>query len=642
MRGKALNWARKHITVLLLGIAASTSVSARADDEGQTEGVNKIFFDHLGYDRLGGKLAVIEISGASQSGGFELLRRDGSVAFAGELGAPRGVADWNNKQYAQAEFSSFSETGEFRLRTRLSDGSIQESSAFRIDSAHHFKATFALAMDYFLKSRATSEPAYSWDRSLRIIGNGGMTPVNLQGGWYDAAGDISKYLSHLSFANYMNPQQIPLTVWALAHVYERNHLLPEVMGNQAERLIAEARFGADFLVKMLSPEGYFYISVFDQWRGDQGSRFISVPTNGSVGTQSGAVQAAYREGGGMAIAGLARVARLSTASAQQASTYLQAAERAFAHLEANNRRYCDDGKENIIDDYTALLAATELYLATNGQTYLAKARQRAENLRLRLSTAGYFFSDSEDVPASNRSRPFWHGADAGLPAIALARYSEAEPDSSLVEATRATLKAHLDYQLQVNAETANPFQYPRQTFRYQGRIISGFFMPHENETTYWWQGENARLGSIATAAIYAGQKAWATRHARELKAPLVSLASDQLAWILGRNPFDVSFMDGVGRNNPPAYSARKPGHTHLAGGIANGITGQFGGKYSDESGREFYRGDGKGLSWNPREANPPMAAAWENWRWVEQWLPHTTWYLLAISSLAELESSSFN
>ena len=37
--------------------------------------------------------------------------------------------------------------------------------------------------------------------------------VDVHGGWYDASGDLSKYFSHLSFANYMNPQQIPMIVW---------------------------------------------------------------------------------------------------------------------------------------------------------------------------------------------------------------------------------------------------------------------------------------------------------------------------------------------------------------------------------------------------------------------------------------------
>ena len=42
--------------------------------------------------------------------------------------------------------------------------------------------------------------------------------------------------------------------------------------------------------------------------------------------------------------------------------YLAAAERAFAHLQVYNTKYDDDGKENIIDDYCALMAATELWI----------------------------------------------------------------------------------------------------------------------------------------------------------------------------------------------------------------------------------------------------------------------------------------
>ena len=39
--------------------------------------------------------------------------------------------------------------------------------------------------------------------------------MDVHGGWYDASGDVSKYLSHLSYANYLNPQQTPLAVWGL-------------------------------------------------------------------------------------------------------------------------------------------------------------------------------------------------------------------------------------------------------------------------------------------------------------------------------------------------------------------------------------------------------------------------------------------
>ena len=342
----------------------------------------------------------------------------------------------------------------------------------------------------------------------------------------------------------------------------------------------------------------------------------------------------------MAIAALARTARLTLpTNFELAQRYLQAAQQGFAHLEANNRRYCDDGKENIIDDYTALIAATELALATNDIAYKTAAQMRAQNLIGRLSSEGFFWSDAEDILPAQRSRPFWHAADAGLPVVALVRYLDLEDDASRIAATKAAIKSHLDYQLRVSQEVANPFNYARQHFRLQGRIRSGFFIPHENETTYWWQGENARLGSLATAALVGGSKLYENgQEPVKLPKELLSFASDQIGWILGKNPYDVSFMDSVGRNNPPRYSGQKPGHGHLPGGIANGITGKISKKITDEAGRDVYLGvDGSGIAWNPREANQPYAGAWENWRWVEQWLPHTTWYMLATSAMAELD-----
>jgi hypothetical protein len=75
-------------------------------------------------------------------------------------------------------------------------------------------------------------------------------------------------------------------------------------------------------------------------------------------------------------------------------------------------------------------------------------------------------------------------------------------------------------------------------------------------------------------------------------------------------------MAGVGRNNPPAYSAVKAQQGHQDGGIANGITGR--------------ESDGSGLRWLGDDARD----SWTQWRWVEQWLPHAAWYLVAVSALA--------
>jgi hypothetical protein len=28
----------------------------------------------------------------------------------------------------------------------------------------------------------------------------------------------------------------------------------------------------------------------------------------------------------------------------------------------------------------------------------------------------------------------------------------------------------------------------------------------------------------------------------------------------------------------------------------------------------------------------PQKESWNNWRWIEQWLPHTTWFLMALAT----------
>ena len=72
--------------------------------------------------------------------------------------------------------------------------------------------------------------------------------------------------------------------------------------------------------------------------------------------------------------------------------------------------------ENIIDDYTGLLAAVELYRSTRSAQYREAADRRAANLLGRLTPAGWFRSDASD-------RPFYHAADAGFPVLALPRSS---------------------------------------------------------------------------------------------------------------------------------------------------------------------------------------------------------------------------
>lgn len=305
----------------------------------------------------------------------------------------------------------------------------------------------------------------------------------------------------------------------------------------------------------------------------------------------------------MSIAALARLSRWGKGA--PFTDYLAGAKKGFAHVSEKGPSYCDDGKENIIDDYTALLAATELFAATNDETYLTAARTRASALHQRLSSTGYFIADAG-------TRPYWHASDAGLPIVALATYAGAETDEAKRSEAIDTIRTHLAYLVKVTGEAPNPFGYARQ---HVSATKSGFFIPHVNESNYWWQGENARLGSLAAAALIGGRilgdkdVGWVG-----VNPALAAYATDQLDWVLGKNPFDVSFVDGLGRNNPPPYPGGKPQGGHLRGGIVNGVTG--------------LSEDGSGIQWVAEGSG-------ENWRWNEQWIPHAAWYLVAITAFAQ-------
>jgi hypothetical protein len=427
--------------------------------------------------------------------------------------------------------------------------------------------------------------------------HGSERTADVHGGWTDASGDVSKVLSHLSYANTMNPQQTPQLVWCLVEGRAR---LPAQPSWFDERIVDEALHGADFLVRMQHPDGWFHTSVFDRWSKDVRERVLC-----SFSTQQGhrhaTMQAGFRQGGGSAIAALARCASALPRDGDfTRARYLSAAERGFVHLERHTLAYLDDGRENLIDDACALLAAGELFAATGAARWLDAAEARAERLLSRQHPEGWFWVDDE------RTRSWFHAVDAGLPLLALLRFIEAAPGTA--DVVREPLARALRQQVALaEPGPGNPFGYPRQyVLQPGGPDRVQFFMPHDNPSGYWWQGENARLASIACACL-AATRAFADDPA--LCEALRRTARGAFDWLFGLNPFDVCMMQGAG-HNPPRY---EPDYWNAPGGVCNGITAGL----DDEDDIDF--------RW-PWETDPK-----HSWRWTEQWLPHAAWLFAAIA-----------
>ncbi|GLZ28260.1 endochitinase [Lentzea sp. NBRC 105346] len=561
------------------GVLAIPGVASAADKRGS------VFTNNIGYEASGPKRAVIADGGPA----FTLVDvATGGVVFRGVAKKSAPVPDWQANHFpaipasfSVADFSAFTKPGEYVIVV----GGVA-SRPFVIEPQVLERRALPHVVRFFRDSRSFGEYDRV-DRNLPYEGDPAIR-VDAHGGWYDAAADWSKHFTQLSKYSFCNTLQLPLTAWVLWAAYDeltrRND--PNFV-HLRDLLLDEALYGAEYLARVKMPNGSFYGSVRqpqeDDISIDPKKRFLRKgPLN-------------FREGCGVAIAALARAGSV------------QPAAEAFEFLQANNVRLTNDGKENIQDDYNALLAAVELFKATKKDGYKAAADARAASLMARLTSWGAY---RDYWRADDKDRPYFHPSDAGMPVVSLLHYASIAADSAKV---LAVVRRSLEFELSITSEVANPFGYGRQLVQTaSGQRFSGFFFPHDAAGS-WWQGENARLASMATAARMA-----ASRFDAAFGAKLKAYAADQLNWIVGLNPFDVCMLEGHGRT-APTYLEYPDGSSvgswrwiRAAGGIVNGITGRA--------------ADGRGIEWDPGVASSGPNT---DWRWLEQWIPHSTWFLYA-------------
>jgi hypothetical protein len=609
---------RRFTTILLSCAAALLPLpSTRADEA-------KILSNHVGYATVGPKHAVVLGSAQDHFTACALNDvHDNHKVLDIPVQHAGPVKKWREWDFWTLDFDSFSTEGTYYLTCTSGDRTIH-SYPFLIQNLLLERNTLSDAV-YFFKEERSSGRMDEADRHLPFDGKKTGT-LDAHGGWWDATGDYGKHLSHLSFSTYFNPQQIPLVIYSFFKSTEllNARSIPEVIRYQ-NRMLDEALYGADYLVRVKVPSGSFYRSIstggphqVPELRKVAGEMKKFGIYQSSVESPRGIVEQAnndleyevsYRSGGGVAIAALAIASTQHSSGEYKSAEYLKAAEEAFDFLEKNNLKLTNDGKENIVDDYCALVATTELYKATKKDIYKAAADKRAARLMSRLTTQGGY---SNYWRADDATRPFFHASDAGFPVVSLLYYSEiASP--TVQQKVRNAVKKSLAFQLTMNQEVNNPFAYARQlTQDKDGNRHTTFFFPHNSEVAPWWQGENARLASLATAARLAVKQ---FPDDADFQKQLRAFATSQLNWILGLNPFDSSMMKGIGHNNPQYLFFDSWEFTNAPGGISNGITAGL----KDEQDIDY------NLTYRQTGAD-------NDWRWQEQWLPHGAWYIFAVSA----------
>ncbi|PYX83418.1 MAG: hypothetical protein DMG68_22295 [Acidobacteria bacterium] len=216
----------------------------------------KVLTNHLGYEAVGPKHAVILGKADDKITGCTLKNNaNDQPVVTVPAQAVGSVKKWRDWSFWTADFDNLAVEGTYYLECATNQGAIR-SFPFAIQKHLLGRNTISDVL-YYLKDERSSGPMDEADRHLHFDGKKAGT-LDAHGGWWDATGDYGKHLSHLSFSTYFNPPQIPLVIYSL---FKSRELLdrsgaPEFR-RYKDRMLDEAIFGADYLVRVKDPAASF-------------------------------------------------------------------------------------------------------------------------------------------------------------------------------------------------------------------------------------------------------------------------------------------------------------------------------------------------------------------------------------------------
>ena len=410
-------------------------------------------------------------------------------------------------------------------------------------------------------------------RDWSIVHNGKRIMVN--GGWHDA-GDLSQSLGGTG--------EIDYGLFSLAERLKARNENPQLL----ESVLDEARWGLDWILKTRFGDGYRDVHCINSRRtndiiGDDDD------VSGEAGNdpQSNFVAAA-------AEALAARVLkesnpRLAARSLATAKSDWQFAVDGLATIKPKNPQQIWTGTfdSDNIDFETAsegILAAVDLWKATGDKQYedkavalahLILAAQQRKRTDWDIPMTGFFYADT----ARTRLLHFVHRGRQQAHIIALTELCQSFPDHPDWMKWYSAVALYADYVKNLTQYTQPYAVLPasvysdteylhtpesrRESFRKQ--VLGGIPLGKGHYLRLFpvWMDYRGHFGTILPEAQALANIGW-------LRGDLAAtqLATHQLEWIIGRNPFAESTMWGEGFDFTPLYS---PSSGELVGALPVGI-----------------------------------------------------------------------
>ncbi len=510
---------------------------------------------------------------------FRVVDAQGKEVRKGKLSSAGEIPLWE-KQYYVAAVDGLPRGSGYRVEAKVA-GLSGTSYPFTVDPDILKRKTVGPAAEFYYYQRCgCAVPGWHGPCHMDDGRLPDGTHRDVSGAWHDA-GDYNKYNS-CGFA--------ALSVYALAYAHER---AAKIMDQHAASkgvpsALDEASWGADWLLKMQDEKtGRLWSIVY---MGRRETAFYWGPpeyeTDNIPGTADDRPVLGPPTGGNhrnqRAAAALALLGRLTNSK-----KYIRAAER-FYHAVTDGER---KGELSF-----ALIACLELDKALGSDKYASQARTFAQQLLERQIRSGRYRGGFAHAPGG--TTPAIGCTHLGLEVAALSLYALAHGDDL---GTRQALVDYLGFSRRL---ADNPFKI--------SKLVQG------GKPVFFRWTPRRKTHHVGQNTMYLMQ-AWALTCAwRVVKDDaFLALATRQIDWVLGRNPFGLCMMEGQGSFNPPAYHHRYmciPGHPRGAvpGAVCNGIA-------------RLQPGPDKPL-FDMTTGNIPQFET------NEPWLPHNATYLLAISS----------
>ncbi len=522
----------------------------------------RIAYPHTGYQTGAQKSAIGNNLNAKV---FKLVNQEnGKVVLSKAIQNVTG----HTGTYQVMDFSEIRAPGTYVLAA----GNVV-TKPFRID-ADVYERTVWKALNFFYAERCGMEvPGIHGNEHNDWVCTHGNKKIVTNGGWHDA-GDLSQ--------SFEGTEEITTALFSMAERLQQRKDNPKLY----DRVLEEAKWGLDWILKNNFGDGYRNTGSLNSRR-----------TNNIIGDDDDPIAIAKNSPmANFEAAGVEALAYnvLKNDDPRLAAYALKTAENdwKFAVEGMPSVKPSDDiwrgtfDSNNVEDELPAqaILASVALWKATGKKQYEAQATALAPiimNAQQRSRTdwdtplTGFYYTTT----TKNRILHYCHRGREQAPTMALTALCDAFPDHtdwikwySSVTLYSEYLKNIAKYSAPYNMMPASVYvdteymhvpESRKESFRKQ--VLQGVPLGKGHYLRIFpvWMDYRGNFGTILP-------QAQALASAGKLRGDLASedLATQQLEWIIGRNPFSQSTMYGEGYDFVPLYS---PSSGDMVGGLPVGI-----------------------------------------------------------------------